>query len=103
MIAQLNLFTFGFLFVNIQYTSTKDIAGQSARGDEDGLDEGDHLGEDEPVLNPLDVRGWGQLFQHADQQISHRQHHRQVHRYGCIEEFGKFEEDSHVAQEDQDY
>ena len=71
-------------------------------GNEDHLDKWNQLGEDEPVLDPLDIWGGGQLGQHADQQGGHGQHHREVHSYGRVEKLGQFEEDGDVAQENQD-
>ena len=61
-------------------------------GDQDDLGEGDELGEDEPVLDPLDVGGLGQLLHHADQQGGQGQHHAQVHRDRRVEEVWQPEE-----------
>ena len=70
-------------------------------GYQDDLDERDELGEDEPVLDPLDVGGLGQLLHHADQQGGQGQHHAQVHRDRRVEEVWQLEEGGGVADQDE--
>ena len=54
--------------------------------DENNLSKGNHLAEDEPDVNHLDVRGWGQALHLADEDGGHHQHGGQVHTQGCIKE-----------------
>ena len=63
--------------------------------------EWNHQSKDQPVLDPLDVRGGGQLVEHSDQQGGDRQHHREVHCDGSVEELRQLEEGGDVAEDDQ--
>ena len=55
---------------------------------EDDLGEGNHLAEDEPTVNHLDVGGGGQALHLADEDRGHHQHRCQVHTQGGLEEEG---------------
>ena len=70
--------------------------------EEHHLREGDHQGENEPELNPLDVRRWWQFFENADQQGCQRQHDRKVDCYCSVEELWQLEEGGDVAQKDKE-
>ena len=70
--------------------------------DQDGLCERDHQSKDQPVLDPLDVGGGGQLVEDTDQQGGDRQHHREVHRDRSVEELRQLEEGGDVAEEDEE-
>ena len=63
---------------------------------------GDHQGENEPELNPLDVGRWWQLFENADQQGCQRQHDGKVDSYCSVEELWQLEEGGDVAQKDKE-
>ena len=67
----------------------------------DYLNKRNKLCKDEPVLNPLDVGGGGQLVEDADQQGGDGQHHGQVHGDGGVEELWQLEEDGDVAEDNQ--
>ena len=69
--------------------------------DQDSLCERDHQSKDQPVLYPLDVGGGGQLVEDTDQQGGDRQHHREVHCDGSVEELRQLEEGGDVAEDDQ--
>ena len=47
----------------------------------DGANKGNHLTEDKPDVNHLDVRGGGQTLHLADEDGGHHQHGGQVHRH----------------------
>ena len=47
--------------------------------EENDLSEGNHLAEDEPQVDHLDVRGGGQALHLADEDGGHHQHGGQVH------------------------
>ena len=56
--------------------------------EEDNLSKGNHLAEDEPDVDHLDVRGGGQALHLADEDGGHHQHCGQVHTQGCLKEEG---------------
>ena len=63
------------LFRNPLFTSTLLLHQPLDDSDKESLGEGDHLSKDQPVLDPLEVGGGGQLVEDADQQGGDRQHH----------------------------
>ena len=54
--------------------------------EEDNLSKWDHLAEDEPDVDHLDVRCGGQALHLADEDGGHHQHGGQVHTQGCLKE-----------------
>ena len=56
--------------------------------EEDHLGEWDHLTENQPDVDHLDVRGGGQALHLADEDGGHHQHGGQVHAQGCFKEEG---------------
>ena len=56
--------------------------------EKDNLSKGNHLAEDEPDVDHLDVRGGGQALHFADEDSRHHQHGRQVHTQGRLKEEG---------------
>ena len=54
--------------------------------EKNNLCKGDHLAEDEPDVDHLDVRGGGQTLHLADEDGGHHQHSGQVHAQGCLKE-----------------
>ena len=58
------------------------------RSEEDDLSKGNHLAENEPDVDHLNVGGGGQALHLADEDGRHHQHGRQVHAQGCLEEEG---------------
>ena len=58
------------------------------RSEENNLNERNHLAEDQPDVNHLDVRGGGQALHLADEDGGHHQHCGQVHTQGCLKEEG---------------
>ena len=59
--------------------------------EKNNLCKGDHLAEDEPDVDHLDVRGGGQDLHLADEDGRHHQHGGEVHTQGSLEE-ERFEE-----------
>ena len=57
-------------------------------GEEDDLSKGNHLAENEPDVDHLDVGGGGQALHLADEDRRHHQHGRQVHAQGGLKEEG---------------
>ena len=55
-------------------------------GEEDDLSKGNHLAENEPDVDHLDVGGGGQALHLADEDRRHHQHCCQVHAEGCLKE-----------------
>ena len=55
---------------------------------ENDLSEGNHLAEDKPQVDHLDVGGGGQALHLADEDRRHHQHGRQVHTQGGLKEEG---------------
>ena len=56
--------------------------------EENNLSKGNHLAEDKPDVNHLDVRGGGQALHLADEDGGHHQHGGQVHAQGRLKEEG---------------
>ena len=50
------------------------------------LSKGNHLAEDEPDVNHLDVGGGGQALHLADEYGGHHEHRGQVNTQGCLKE-----------------
>ena len=90
------------LFRNPLFTSVLLLHQPLDDSDKESLGEWDHLSKDQPVLDPLEVGGGGQLVEDADQQGGDRQHHREVHRDGGVEELRQLEEGGDVAEDDQE-
>ena len=58
------------------------------RSEEDDLSKGNHLAENEPDVDHLDVGGGGQALHLADEDGGHHQHRGQVHTQSCLKEEG---------------
>ena len=66
-------------------------------GEENNLSKGNHLAEDKPDVNHLDVRGGGQALHLADEDGGHHKHGGQVHAQGRLEEEGLEEGGGFIA------
>ena len=81
-----DMFNFFFLLFIIDIFLFFLLSEPLDAGDEDRLDERDQHGKDEPGLNPLDIRGLGQLLDNTDEEGGGSQHQCNVYGDGSVEE-----------------
>ena len=77
---------FTFLFSSFYLLLVFSVVLHSS--EKNNLSKGNHLAEDKPDVDHLDVRGGGQALHLADEDGGHHQHGGQVHTQGRLKEEG---------------